>query len=216
MFKKSVLVIGMLAATRAHAEKEIDMTGTAGEPKPAPPSSSAAVSVPGVAPDGGPWQKGTLGISFPITLLTNITSAVSLTAERVPTINGLYFLDEKRALDVVAGILVHKSRFYNNTVPPMPVDQTNFGFAVGLGYRLYKHTDKFHTFFEPQGVLAWANTSDTATLELSALAMIGAEAMFTEWSSFQGTVGGGITANGKFEDIKVATTANLAVNLYWK
>lgn len=217
MYNKSLVAILVASAATAHALPEIDMTGSAeAEAKSAPATTNAAVPVPGVAPGGGPWQKGTYGISLPFTLLSNITSAVSLTAERVPTINGLYFLDEKRALDLVAGVLVHKTRFYDNSMPPVPKDQTNFGFALGLGYRMYKHTDKFHTFLEPQGVLAWANVSDTATLELSGLVMIGAEAMFTEWASLSGSVGGGITANGKFEDIKVATNANLAVNMYWK
>jgi hypothetical protein len=213
MFNKPMLAIMLFSATAAHAEGEVDMTGDANA-KVA--GSTTAVAVPGVAQGGGPWQKGTLGVSFPITLLSNITSTVSLTAERVPTINGLYFLDEKAALDLVTGILVHKSRYYDNSMPPVPHDQTNFGFAIGLGYRRYKHTDKFHTFLEPQGVLAWANVSDTATLELSGLFMLGAEAMFTEWASLQGAIGGGVTANGTFDDIKLATNANLAVNLYWK
>lgn len=217
MFNKSMVVIAMLSAQAvAYAQPEVDMTGS-DDAKPAPtPAAPEAVSVPGVAPGGGPWQKGTLGVSFPLTLLSNITSAVSLTAERVPTIDGLYFLNDKVALDLVVGLLVHKSRFYDNAMPPVAHDQTNFGFAVGLGYRMYKHTNKFHTFFEPQAVLAWANVSDKATLELSGLAVIGAEAMFTEWSSLAGAVGGGVTANGTFDDIKLATTANLAVNLYWK
>ena len=213
MFNKSMLAMIMFSAATAQAQAEIDMSGDASaDTKTAP----AAVAVPGVAPGGGPWQKGTLGVSFPVTLLSNITSAVSLTAERVPTINGLYFLNEKAALDMVVGVLVHKSTFYDNSVPPVGKDQTNFGFALGLGYRMYKHTDKFHTFFEPTAVLAWANVAETATLELSGLAQIGVEAMFTEWASLQGAVGGGVTANGTFDDIKLATNANLAVNLYWK
>ena len=213
MFNKSMLVMVLLSATAAQAQPEIDMSGS-GDAKPAAPTE--AVTVPGVAPGGGPWQKGTLGVSFPLTLLSNITSAVSLTAERVPTINGMYFLNEKAALDVIVGVLVHKSRFYDMSAPPVAHDQTNFGFAIGAGYRMYKHTNKFHTFLEPQGVLAWANTKESATLELSGLMLLGAEAMFTEWSSLSGSVGGGVTANGTFDDIKVATTANLAVNLYWK
>jgi hypothetical protein len=217
MFNKPLLAIVMLSAMAAHAQPEIDMTGDASaEATPERAVTPIPVVVPGVAPGGGPWQKGTYGISLPFTLLSNITSAVSLTAERVPQISGLYFLGETRALELVAGVLVHKSRFYDNSMPPVPRDQTNFGFALGLGYRMYKHTDKFHTFLEPQAVLAWANVADTATLELSGLAMIGAEAMFTEWASLAGSVGGGVTANGTFDDIKLATNANLAVNLYWK
>lgn len=216
MFNKSTLAIMMFTAATAHAQPEIDMTGSAEPDTAASAAESVPVAVPGMAPGGGPWQKGTYGISLPFTLLSNITSAVSLTAERVPTINGLYFLTEKAAIDVVAGVLVHKTRFYDNSMPPVAHDDTNFGFSLGAGYRMYKHTAKFHTFIEPQAVLAWANVSDTATLELSGLFMVGAEAMFTEWASLAGSIGGGITANGKFEDIKVATNANLAVNLYWK
>ena len=215
MFNKPALAIALLTAT-AHAQPEIDMTGTGEAEAKKPEEKPAAVSVPGVVSGDGPWQKGTLGISFPITLLTNITSAVSLTAERVPTINGLYFLDETSALDIVFGVLVHKFVFYDNSMPPVAQPKTNFGFALGAGYRMYKHTNKFHTFFEPQAVVAWHNVSSTAQLELTGQALIGAEAMFTEWSSMQGSIGGGVTANGTFDDIKLATTASLAVNLYWK
>ena len=215
MFNKSMMItFGMLSATAAHAQGTVDMTGSANATTPAP--SGGAVAVPGMAPGGGPWQKGTLGISLPITLISNLSSVVSLTAEHVPTINGLYFLDEKTAIDVTAGILVHKFRYYDNSMPPVAHDTTNFGFAVGAGYRMYKHSEKIHTYLEPDVVLAWANTSDTSALDLSGLFVFGLEAMFTDWSSFSGSVGGGVTANGKFNDIKVATQANLAVNLYWK
>ena len=66
MFNKSMLAMVMFSATLAHAQPEIDMFGS-GDAKPATPE---VVAVPGVAPGGGPWQKGTYGVSFPITLLS--------------------------------------------------------------------------------------------------------------------------------------------------
>jgi len=50
----------------------------------------------------------------------------------------------------------------------------------------------------------------------SMLVMMLLSATVAQWSSLSGSVGGGVTANGTFDDIKLATTASLAVNLYWK
>jgi len=209
MFNKSI-ALTLLMTAAAHAEGEIDMTAGGSTPATAP------VAVAGVNSSGAPFTSGTLGLSFSWTLLSNLTSAVSLTAERVPTVNVLYFLSEKAAIDIVAGLNVHKTQVYNNATPPMASDVTRTGFAVGAGYRMYTHRDRVATFIEPLAVLEWNNLSDSATLELSAVGQFGVEAMLNGWASLSGAIGGGVSLANKFKDIQLATTANLAANLYWK
>jgi hypothetical protein len=209
MLNKSIAFILMLTSA-AHAEGDIDMTaGTT-------PAPTAPVPVAGVNSSGAPFTKGTLGVSFSWTLLSNLTSAVSLTAERVPTVNILYFLSESAALDIVAGINLHRTQVYNNATPPMASNDTRFGFAVGAGYRMYTHRDRVATFIEPLAVLEWANASDSASLDLSVVGQFGVEAMLSSWCSLSGAIGAGVSLTNKVKDIQLATTANLAANLYWK
>jgi len=209
MFNKSVAIVLLLAAS-AHAEDEVDMTG---DPKPV---DVAPVVVPGVTSSGAPFAKGMLGLSFPVTLLSNITSAVSLTGERVPTVDILYFTGADAALDVVLGLNVHKRVVYNSATPPMASELTFVGFAAGVGYRMYKHRNKVATYIEPQAVLEWTNLKDSATFSLSGLGLFGVEVMLAEWAAVSGAVGAGVEVGNKFDDIQLATTASLAVNLYWK
>lgn len=210
MFNKSITILLLLTAA-AHAEEDtVDMTGDADAAKPPP------VAVPGVNSSGAPFEKGTIGLSFPVTLLSNITSAASVTAERVPTVDILYFLDPSAALDIVLGLNIHKTVIYNSATPPMAMDATYFGFAAGLGYRMYKHRNKVATYIEPQAVLEWTNLKDSATLAVSGIGLFGVEVFLTEWASLSGAIGAGVRAANKFDDIQLATVADLAANLYWK
>ena len=210
MFNKSVALM-MAMVTTAHADEDtIDMTGDA------KPVEATPVAVPGVNSSGAPFTKGMLGLSFPVTLLSNITSAVSLTGERVPTIDLLYFTSEKTALDIVLGLNVHKTVIYNSATPPMPSDATYVGFAAGVGYRMYKHRNRVATFFEPQVVLEWTNLQDSATFGVNAYGLFGAEVMLADWASLSGAIGPGASVGNKFDDLQLATTAELAANLYWK
>jgi hypothetical protein len=213
MFNKSIALI-VLATGLAHAQGQVDMTGDGSTP--ANPAAAPAVPVAGVNSSGAPFTKGTLGVSFQMTLLSNISSAVSLTAERVPKIDLLYFLSSTAAVDLVAGFNFHKTQVYNGATPPMAVDRTSTGFAAGAGYRMYKHRDHVATFIEPELVLEWTDVSNSATLTVNALGVFGVEAMLSSWCSLSGSVGGGLAAGNKFKDIQIATNANLAANLYWK
>jgi hypothetical protein len=213
MFNKSIafVVSSLLMLTAAaHAEGEVDMTGGTSQPPTAP------LPVAGVNSSGAPFTKGTLGVSFSWTLLSNLPTAVAPTEERVRTIDLLYFLSEKAALDLVVGINVHRKQVYNNATPPMASDVTRFGFAVGGGYRMYTHRDRVATFIEPLVVLDWANANDTASLAITAIGEFGVEAMLSGWCSLSGAIGAGVSATNKVKDIQLATTANLAANLYWK
>jgi hypothetical protein len=202
--------LGLTLVAVAHAQPEVDMTGGGA------PASPAPVAVPGVTSSGAPFESGMLGFSFPVTLLSNLTSAVSLTAEHVPTIDILYFLGDSTALDFIAGVNVHKTRTYTNTMPPTAVDDTNVGFAAGVGYRMYKHRNRVATFLEPQVVMEWTNLSNSATFEIAANGLFGAEVMLATWCSVSGAVGAGFSLGNKGKDIQLATLANLAANLYWK
>ncbi len=210
MFNKTIAFI-LLSAGVAHAQGDIDMTGGS-TPEPAAPP----VAVAGVNSSGAPFTKGTLGLSFSMTLLSNLSSAVSLTSEQVPTVDVLYFLSETAAIDIVAGLNLHKTQEYDLSTPPMAKDVTRFGFAVGAGYRMYKHRDHVATFIEPRLVLDWSHASDSATLAIEGLGLFGVEAMLASWCSVSGAIGAGVNLTNKFKDIQLATTGLLAANLYWK
>jgi hypothetical protein len=214
MFNKSIAIVLLLTAAAHAGDDTVDMTGDADASKT--PPEPAAVAVPGVNSSGAPFEKGTIGLSFPVTLLSNITSAASVTAERVPTIDILYFLDPNSALDIVLGLNVHKTVIYNSATPPMAMDATYFGVAAGLGYRMYRHRNKVATYIEPQVVLEWTNLKDSATFSASGLGLFGVEVFLSEWASLSGAIGAGVRAGNKFDDIQLATVADLAANLYWK
>jgi len=211
MFNKSIAAIVTFTAVSAQAQPEVDMTNNE-TPKPDAAPAPVAAATP-----AGPFQKGTLGFSFSITLLQNIAKSVSLTAEGIPTVDVLYFLDDKTAIDIVGGINIHKKIVYDNSTPPVGMSTTIFGFAIGAGYRMYKHrNERLHTFLEPALTFNWDNTSDSSTIKLQALGELGAEAMFTDWASLSGWIGLGFAVANKFEDIQFATQVNLAANLYWR
>ena len=175
----------------------------ASEPSPPPASSDA-------------FGKGTLGLAFPVTLLSNLQGAI-VGGEQVPTIDLIYFLNGKTALDLIVGINLHKEQVVDNSIPPMTTDQTIFGFAAGIGYRMYrKPHGPVLMFIEPQAVLTWDDTSNSDLVDILALGQLGVERMLVDWLSISGAVGAGVDFANKFKDIQLATTANLSVNLYWK
>jgi len=166
---------------------------------------------PTAAPAGADeaFQKGTLGFAFPFTLVTSGGPAVG-----APTVDLVYFLSDKAALDVIAGINLHRQ----HTVDVMgnAVDSTLFGFAVGAGYRMYSSKNNLRSFIEPQLVLSWANTSNSDTFAIDAGAAFGLERNLTPWFSISGAVGASLAFTQSFKDIQLATSANLAANLYWR
>ena len=202
MVKHSLLSISILAAAAqvAHAQAP---------DQPAPPATPSA-------PAGDPYQKGTIGFSFPVTLLSNLGSAIFVNAEPVPTIDILYFLDSKAAVDLIAGLNLHKEQIASNAIPPTTIDQTVFGFAIGAGYRMFKHAGSLHTFMEPEVVLTWPDTGSTDSLVLRVAGLFGVERTLTDWMSLSGAIGAGVNAGNSFKDIQLATVAELGVNLYWK
>lgn len=193
---RTIAVIGALVAGSA--------TARAQDPEPAP--------APGGADEA--FRKGTLGFSLPITLLSNVAGGVLGTAERVPTVDIVYFLSDKAAVDLIAGLNFHR----RETVGPTGMTESSnlFGFAAGAGYRMYTSKNNLRSFIEPQGVLYWPDTATSSTFSLQLGAAMGLERNLTPWFSFSGALGLALNFTNSFKDIQLATSANLAANLYWK
>jgi hypothetical protein len=191
------LVTGMATATAVHAQ----------EPDPLAPMP---------APSGGDevFRKGTLGFSFPVTLISNVASGVLGTGERVPTVDIVYFLSDKAAVDLIAGVNIHRKQ--ENAVSGGTEDVNLFGYAAGVGYRMYRSKNNLRSFIEPQAVITWSDTATSDTFGLNLGASLGAERNITPWFSFSGAIGGTLNFTNSFKDIQLATSVNLAANLYWR
>jgi hypothetical protein len=198
---RTIAVIGALVtgmASAAHAE-EVDM-------------GSPPAAAPGGADEA--FHKGTLGFAFPFTLISNVAGSIlGSTTERVPTVDIVYFLSDKAAVDLIAGVNFHRHQTDNAGLPP--TNNNLFGFAVGVGYRMYSSKNNLRSFIEPQVVLDWADTADSASFAVNAGGAFGVERNLTPWFSISGAVGGALNFANSFKDIQVATSANLAANLYW-
>jgi len=196
---RTIVFIGALVtgtATVAHAQ-EVDMG-----PTPAPAGADEA------------FHKGTLGFAFPFTLLSNVAGSVTGTIERVPTVDVVYFLSDKAAVDVVVGLNFHREQVVD--AMGNGVDTNLFGFALGAGYRMYSSKNNLRSFIEPELVLNWGDTSNSATFGINAGAALGLERNLTPWFSISGAVGAALNFANSFKDIQLATSANLAANLYWR
>jgi len=96
------------------------------------------------------------------------------------------------------------------------VDTNLFGFALGAGYRMYSSKNNLRSFIEPELVLDWADTSNSAAFGINAGASLGLERNLTAWFSISGAIGASLNFANSFKDIQLATSANLAANLYWR
>jgi hypothetical protein len=200
---KRILVVSMLLAPFTASAQPTDSGSGSGAPPPTEPAPAT----------GGPFMKGTLGFSLPVATLSEIASSLG---EPVPTIDILYFLSDKAAVDLIAGVNFHYQQRVDNNVPPMTEQVTVFGFAAGLGYRMYKHKGALHSFIEPQGILGMTDSAVGASFFLDAGLALGAERTFGDWFSVSGAFGGALRFTNKFNDIQAAPTASLAANFYWK
>lgn len=196
LFASSILAL----ATSVAGAEEIEM----GTPTPTPtPTGPTDMS-------GGPFNKGTLGVSV------GVTNSVALPSS---TIDFVYFLDKKAAIDILAGIALEKTPGVTDPNTMMTVGGgTVFGFSVGVGYRIYKKiNDHLHTYVQPYGLLSSADSSKIGdNLVIIAGANFGGEAFLTDWFSFRGQIGGAVAFGQKFEAISLASTTGLFANVYWK
>jgi hypothetical protein len=200
MFKTSLLAV-ILATSVARAQ------GT--------DTAAGAPIQPSVG--GDPYQKGAKGLELPLTLLTNVAhelGGLSL-AEPIPTVDLLYFLSDKAALDVLAGFNLH----YQQTIDPMTMMTTSttvFGFAVGLGYRMYKHDGKLHSYVEPRGRIFMGDVSRSQTFGLGGGVVFGLERNLTDWVALSGSAGADVRATNSFKDVQVVPAVDLSAIFYWK
>lgn len=201
---RTIALIGALvsgSATAAHAQ-EVDM-GT-----PAPTAAPAA----GGADEA--FHKGTLGFAFPFTLISNVAGSVGGLFERVPTVDVVYFLSDKAAVDLIGGVNFHHKQVFD--AAGASSDTNVFGFAIGVGYRMYSSKNNLRSFIEPQLVLSMPDTATGSSFTANAGAAFGLERNLTPWFSLSGAVGGSVNFTNSFKDIQLATSANLAANLYWR
>lgn len=198
---------GVLAASSlAHAQQEIDMS----PPTPAPEPAAA----PAATGDDAAFHKGTVGFSFPFTLVSNIAGSVQGGAGAVPTIDFVYFLNDKAALDLIGGINFH--HFEAAAADGTTSDENVFGFAAGLGYRKYSSKNNLRGYVEPAVVLVWPNTSNSDSFTVDLGLSLGVERNVTPWFSVSGAIGARADFADSFKDIQLKTDASLAANLYWK
>jgi hypothetical protein len=200
MFKKTLLVIALSSAT----------AGAQGTETPAP----APAPVP--ASGGDAFGKGTLGITFALNLGAEL--APTTLGEPVPTIGLMYFLNDKAAVRLTAGINVHKEQIVTNATPPTSMDTTVVGFALGAGYRMYKpvKAGRVHPFLEPEVDLAWPDTSQSSALLFGVGGQFGVEAQLADRFTLSGGIGADLDFQNSFKDIRFATAGRFAANLYWK
>jgi hypothetical protein len=124
-------------------------------------------------------------------------------AVAVPTVDIVYFLDDKSALDLIVGLNIHHA------------DANTIGFAAGLGYRMYSVKNSLRSYLEPQVVVVLPDVSATDTLGVNVGGTMGLERSLAPWLSISGALGLSANFVNNFKDIQLATTASLAANLYW-
>jgi hypothetical protein len=202
MFKNSLIAIALWSATAA-------AQGT--EPAAAPAATPAPM--PGVTSGTDAFQKATLGVTFGLS-----SEGRTTLGEPVPTIGLMYFLSDKAALRLTAGLNLHKEQIVNNATPPMASDTTVFGFALGAGYRMYKpvKVGRVHPYLEPEARLAWPDTAQSSTVLVGLGAQFGVECLMGDWFSLSGGIGGDLNFTNSFKDIQLASVGRLAANLYWR
>ena len=198
---RTIALIGALVSgtvTVAHAQT----------PDPGTPGAPAPMPAPGGADEA--FQKGTLGFSLPFASISSAAGGAGLT-----TVDVVYFLNDKAALDLIGGILLHHFDKLNAAVPPTTETTTQFGFALGGGYRMYSSKNNLRSFIEPQLVLSWPDVSNTDLFTINAGASFGLERNLTPWLSISGALGGFLNFTNSFKDIQLSTSGSLAANLYW-
>jgi hypothetical protein len=206
MLNKTLLATTLLAlaTTAAHAQEP---TPPGGVPPTPPPAEPAA---------GDMWRAGTIGIEIPFFSAQGLIFAPG-TLTNPTLIDVLYFLDGKAALDLIVGIDLFKTQTLD-PITMMTTNKTIFGFAVGGGYRMYKHKGAMHGFLEPKLLFVWPDTSNSNFAALRVGFDFGLERSIVDWFTISGAVGVGLTfggINGFGNDIGFATSAILAANFYF-
>ena len=191
------------ARARAKAKAKDAEKETEKETESAPAATGGAAEA---------YHDGTLGFSIPFTVIAGAVGAGA--GEPVPTVDVVYFLDDKTALDLIVGLNFHREQVAA-AMGGAATTANLLGIAAGLGYRMYSVKKTLRSFLEPQVVVSWPDTSSTATLGVNLGASFGLERNLTPWFSVSGALGLALNFTNSFKDIQFATTAKLAANLYW-
>jgi hypothetical protein len=228
MLKKTLFVLAMIAApTAAFAQGDDTGAGagtdtSGGEAATAGNTAATTAGDQMAATGSGPaiFKHGTMGLSFPVLGFTLDLGGLAgaTTTPVVHPVNILYFMDSANALDLIAGVNLAVTPDHTDAAGNPVAGATTFGFAVGAGYRMYKHhSARIHTFLEPRALIGVNDVSSFAdVLTLSIGANLGAECMFTDWFSVLGTIGASADFSDKFKSINVGTlTGGLMANFYW-
>jgi len=207
MLKRINLVFLLLAATPAVSHAQT--------PDTTPPATPPTTPEPPMAA-GGAFQKGTLGFELPIATDEGLVLLDTGSADQLTVVDILYFLNDKTALDLIAGINLHYEQVVSMSVPPTTASQTVFGFELGLGYRLYTHKGIVHSYIEPTVKLGMTDSSVSESFFLNGGLQLGAERFLNDWLSLSGAFGAAVNFTDSFKDIRLGPTATLAANFYWK
>jgi len=116
------------------------------------------------------FHDGTLGFSIPFTVIAGAVGGAG--GEPVPTVDIVYFLDDKTALDLIVGLNFHRKQVAA-VMGGAATDVNLLGMAAGLGYRMYSVKKSLRSFLEPQVMVSWPDTSSTATLGVNLGASFG-------------------------------------------
>jgi hypothetical protein len=206
MLERTNLVFLLLVA--------IPAIGYAQTPDTTPPATPPATTEPPPMATGATFQKGTLGFELPIATDEGIVLLGG--TDQVTVVDILYFLNDKTALDLIAGINLHYEQVADNSTPPVLTGQTVFGFELGLGYRMYTHKGVLHSYLEPTVKLGMTDSSVSESFFLNGGLQLGAERMLNDWLSLSGAFGAAVNFTNSFKDIRLGPTATLAVNFYWR
>jgi len=194
----------------ADAEREAERAKERAKAK-AKDVEAEAEAAPAAGGGADAFHAGTLGFSIPITVVGGATGAGA--GEPPPTVDIVYFLDDKSALDLIVGLNIHRK----HTVDAMGngADTNLIGLAAGLGYRMYSVQKSLRSFIEPTAVVTVPDISNTSTLGVNVGVALGLERNLTPWFSITGALGATLNFANSFKDIQLATAATLAANLYW-
>ena len=91
-----------------------------------------------------------------------------------------------------------------------------FGFAAGIGYRMYHHDGKLHRFRGRRASCSWATRATARAFGIAVGVELGLEREIADWLALSGAIGGQVLATNSFNDLQVAPTADLSATFYFK
>jgi hypothetical protein len=199
MSKNTVLAMLLVTTASAVAHAQDGSEGMGGSPPPPPPTSA------------GDRKGGDIGVGAAVVQ----TSGLSVYGDPAPVIDLLYYLDKGSAIDIIAGINFRRHQVTNPMPPPPTTDTTQFGFALGVGYRLYKSKASTHVYLEPKVALAFPDANSNLGAVFRAALDFGVEQSLGSSFSIGGAIGPAFVFGNSFKDIQIASSASLFAIYYF-